>query len=139
MIASTNKNQQKDLCVDFNYNLDVFEGEWSCNTPKDNCSKVKPCNTSILYNLDLAILSDTVSLFFSNEENWSAQFPNFYKQEEELLLLQLGRVHLVKETSAMSPDIFYIAIDSSASPTNYTLNDVKFAVDVTDDANCECR
>ncbi|NUM50330.1 MAG: hypothetical protein HUU48_04370 [Flavobacteriales bacterium] len=32
IIALTNKNQQRDLCVDFNYNLDVFEGEWSCNT-----------------------------------------------------------------------------------------------------------
>lgn len=39
----------------------------------------------------------------------------------------------------MSPDINYLAIDSSVSVQNFTIHDVRFAVVVTNSASCACN
>src|SRR6266852_3536248 len=70
-----NHSAARELPV-FNYHLyqDPTSGDYSCPTPKDDCSKIEPNPGLSLHPIDNAIRQGKVQHFF-NSPNWTDKFP----------------------------------------------------------------
>ncbi len=101
--------------VDYNYTIykDPTTGEYSCPTPKVDCSKISP-NPTKLSAIDEAITKGRVKTFF-NAENAEENFPYLYEQPDVLAGLKSGEYTMVRRSNSAG-EILYIVISSTENP-----------------------
>jgi hypothetical protein len=118
-VLSTSSTSNARLTVDFNYSLVKNEqtGEYSCPTPKTDCSKIRPEN-GIAASVDHAISTGTVAAFF-NSTDWQTDFPYLAAQPQLISHLQDGSYTLLRETNT-NGDLFYIVARASDGLAIYT-------------------
>jgi hypothetical protein len=116
--AVKQSNSNARLTVDFNYELKKdANGEYSCPTPKVDCSKIRPEN-GIAASVDEAINLGTVQAFF-NTPDWETDFPYLAGQPQLISHLQDGSYTLLRETNS-NGDLFYIVTRTSDGLAIYT-------------------
>ncbi|MDQ3108875.1 MAG: hypothetical protein M3R17_03180 [Bacteroidota bacterium] len=105
--------------VDFNYFIarDAETGEYSCPTPKVDCSKIGP-NPTGLAAIDEAISNNAVTAFF-NTQGWEEAFPYLADQQQAVSGLKNGNYTMVRKTNTAG-DIFYIIIGADEDRGNFT-------------------
>ncbi len=114
----TNPTDNARLTVDFNYELRKdANGEYSCPSPKVDCSKIRPEN-GIAASVDNAISTGSVQDFF-NSPDWQTDFPYLAAQPQLISHLQDGSYTLLRETNS-NGDLFYIVARASDGVAIYT-------------------
>ncbi len=101
--------------VDFSYTIykDPTSGEYSCPTPKVDCSKISP-NPTGLSAIDEAITKGRVKQFF-NAAGSAESFPYLYDQPNVVEGLKTGDYTMVRRTNSAG-EILYIVISSAENP-----------------------
>ncbi|MCU0432325.1 MAG: hypothetical protein MUC87_02590 [Bacteroidia bacterium] len=116
--AVRQSNSNARLTVDFNYTLTKdANGEYSCPTPKTDCSKIRPEN-GIAATVDAAIAGRRVQQFF-NTPGWETDFPYLAGQPQLISHLQDGTYTMLRETNS-NGDLFYIVARASDGVAIYT-------------------
>lgn len=112
---TNNINSSSRKWVDFNYTIhkDPTSGEYSCPTPKSDCSKISPDPTGLIA-IDEAIENENVQAFF-NADSWADNFPYLNDQPTIVEGLQNGNYTMVRKTNS-SGEILYIVISPSDNP-----------------------
>ncbi len=123
LVASCSKEQalpEKTSCTpdataharlfqDFNYVLSVdAEGNYSCPTPKVDCTKISP-NPTLVFSIDVAIANGTVQNFF-NQDDWAVNFPYLKEMPTVVAGLQNGNYTMLRKTNTDDNNIFYIVV-----------------------------
>jgi len=105
--------------VDFNYVLyrDPTTGDYSCPTPKNDCSKIEPDPSLSLSAIDDAIKNGTVEEFF-NQDSWADNFPFLDDQPSVVAGLQNGDYNMTRRTNAAG-EILYIVIPGTDDPNSF--------------------
>lgn len=111
--------------VDFNYYLykDPTTGDYSCPTPKVDCSKISPDPTFSFSAIDGAIASGpSAVLSFFNTTGWENNFPFLSGNTQLVTDLQDGNTTVVRETNS-NGDVFYFIVPY-AKADNYNTEDI---------------
>ncbi|HET6992530.1 MAG TPA: hypothetical protein VFJ43_14450 [Bacteroidia bacterium] len=105
--------------VDFNYTLykNPTTGDYSCPTPKTDCSKITPDPLLSLTPIDDAISTGKVQDFF-NQSNWADKFPYLDDQTSVVSGLQNGDYTMIRKTNSAG-EILYIVIPSTDDPGSF--------------------
>ncbi|MGL4596018.1 MAG: hypothetical protein ACRCYO_00730 [Bacteroidia bacterium] len=105
-------NANARLFQDFNYVLSVdAEGNYSCPTPKVDCTKISP-NPTLALSIDAAIANGTVQNFF-NQDDWAVKFPYLKDLPAVVAGLQNGDYTMLRKTNTDDNNIFYIVVSTA--------------------------
>ncbi|CAN5900599.1 hypothetical protein BH11BAC7_BH11BAC7_15450 [soil metagenome] len=116
---SNNHTSQRKF-VDFNYTIhrDATTGEYSCPTPKSDCSKISPDPSRSFGTINTAIANHTVTAFF-NSTGWEESFPYLDGQASVVAGLKSGEYNMVCRTNSAG-EILYIVIPSTDNTDSFT-------------------
>jgi hypothetical protein len=105
--------------VDFNYTLykNPITSEYSCPTPKSDCSKITPDPLLSFDPIDNAISNGKVQEFF-NQSNWADEFPYLDDQPSVVSGLRNGDYTMTRKTNSAG-EILYIVILSTDDPDSF--------------------
>lgn len=125
--ASTVNHSSAKLKVDFNYTLykDPTSGDYSCPTPKVDCSKITPDASFSFSAIDAAIASGpSAVLTFFNTSGWQNDYPFLEGETAIIDDLQDGVTTLVRTTDSHD-NVFYFVVPY-ANADDYDTEDIVF-------------
>ena len=112
--------------ADFSYTLvkDPISGDYSCPTPKVDCSKVSPPPTGTCDPLDEAIATNSVQEFF-NSSGWEEVFPYLDGVPAVVAGLKNGTYTMVKREN--NGNTFYIVVNNIDLPESFQMDQVIYS------------
>ncbi len=136
-ISNHNAQEPKKGCWDLNYTLVNKGGEWSCPSPKSNCSKIIECpnakgigNSAIqdFEEFSIAVENKKVKEYFSTEK-WRNVILDLNTRPLDLQKLRDGHLTVVKSENSLGNSYYFIIPTEKES--NFNIEDVSFAIEYT--------